>query len=243
VAPVSPTDDIIYVDNAAALGEPNFAADYNNNFTYSIGDVVIYEGVYYQATAAGTGHLPTNTAYWEEVVGSANVWGVITIDGERIMYRHRDTVANTVSGLLRGTAGTAIASHAYEATVYDMGRGNLMPDTCQNYVESNVTYPLVSGVNLGDGATTAFTAKIDISDVPSAIRNETVEVYLGGTRIQTGYTITGDNPVTVTFTTPPVSGVEVTILVNRAHSWYNVATPDLPLNETDTVCARFLQGL
>ena len=159
------------------------------------------------------------------------------------MYRHRDIVANTVSGLLRGTAGTAIASHAVNTYVYDIGRSNLMPDTCQNYIISNVTYPLISGVNLGDGVTTIFTAtKIDISQEDSTIRDETVEIYIGGERIQTGYTITADNPVTVVFTTPPPVGTEVTILVNRAHSWYNTATPTLPLSETDTICARFLQG-
>ena len=58
--PLGQTDDVIYVDNAGALDEPNLNAD---------------------------------------------VWGVITINGERIMYRERDTVNNTVSSLLRGTAG------------------------------------------------------------------------------------------------------------------------------------------
>ena len=242
-APVAPTDDVISVNNASALGDPNFAADYNNNFAYNVGDVVMFIGSFYRATTATTGHLPTNTSYWEVTTGSANIWGVITINGERIMYRYRDTVANTVSGLLRGTAGTAIASHAVNTYVYDMGRGNLMPDTCQNYIVSNVTYPLVSGVNLGDGVTTTFTAtKIDTAQEDSTIRDETVEIYIGGERIQTGYTITADNPVTVVFTTPPPVGAEVTILVNRAHSWYNTATPTLPLSETDTICARFLQG-
>ena len=235
-------DDIIYVDNASALGDPNFAASFNINFVYNIGDEVMYNGSFYQATAETTGHLPTDTNYWEASTGPANIWGVITIDGERILYRYRDTEANTVSGLLRGTAGTAIYSHTVGTAVYNMGRSNLMPETCQNYVVSNVTYPLVSGVNLGDGASTQFTADIDISQEDSTISNETVEVYIGGERIQTGYTIVNGNPVTVSFDTPPPAGVEVTILVNRAHTWYNLATPDVSLNETDTTCARFLQG-
>ena len=49
-----------------------------------------------------------------------NIWGAVTIDAERIMYRYRDTTANTISGLLRGTAGTAIAEHADGATVYNL---------------------------------------------------------------------------------------------------------------------------
>ena len=243
VAPVSTIDDVIYVDDASVLGQPSFAVEFNNNITYHAGDVVIYDNSYYQATSTTIGHLPTNTSYWIVTTGAANIWGVLTIDGERIMYRHRDTDANTVSGLLRGTAGTAIDSHDIDADVYDMGRGNLMPAECQNYLVSNVTYPLVSGVNLGDGTTTAFTAAdIDISEVPIDVRNEAVEVYLGGARVETGYAITADAPVTVTFTEPPPVGVEVAILVRRGHSWYSLATPELPLNETDTYCARFLRG-
>jgi hypothetical protein len=241
-AAVNNTDDIIYVTDASALSEPNFAADFNINFVYSTGDVVMYNGLFYQAIGPTTGNLPTDTAYWSPTTGAANTWGVLTIDAERIMYRHRDTVANTVSGLLRGTAGTAITSHAVDAYVYDMGRGNLMPETCQNYIVSNVTYPLISGENLGDGSTTEFIADIDISQEDSTIRDETVEVYIGGERIQDGYTITNPDPVTVLFDTPPPAGVEVTILVRRAHSWYNTATPALPLVETDTICARFLRG-
>jgi hypothetical protein len=242
VQSVTPTDDIIYVKDASALGEPNFATAYNNNSVYNIGDVVMYDGLFYQAIAETIGHPPTDPTYWETTAGAPNSWGVITIDGERILYRHRDTEANTVSGLLRGTAGTAITSHTSGTAVYDMGRGNLLPETCQNYIESNITYPLVSGVNLADGTTTLFTAKIDISQEDSTIRDETVEIYIGGERVQSGYTITADNPLTVVFDTPPPAGVEVTILVRRAHAWYNLATPELPLSETNTLCARFLQG-
>jgi hypothetical protein len=242
VQALGPTDDIIHVQDASALGDPNLASNYNNNFIYNIGDVVMYNGFFYQAIAITTGHLPTDISYWQMTAGNANIWGVLTVNGERIMYRYRDTTANTVSGLLRGTAGTAITSHEVDTYVYDMGRGNLAPETCQNYIESNITYPLVSGENLGDGSTTTFSADIDISQEDSTIRDETVEVYIGGARVETGYTITADTPVTVDFDEPPPAGVEVTILVRRGHSWYSLATPELPLSETDTTCARFLQG-
>jgi hypothetical protein len=284
VQPVGIADDIIYVEDASALGDPNFATSYANNISYNIGAVVIYGTEFYRAIAFTTGNLPTDTDYWEVTEGAANIWGILTVNGERILYRSRDTVANTVSGLLRGTAGTAITTHDVGTDVYNMGRENLMPEGCQNYVVSNITNPLESGVNLGDGVTTEFVAS-EISlviagattwvisntysagaavvnsgnyyraiiAVPTntAITNATywepmsnaVEVYVGGARIpNTDYTITSQNPVTVDFDTAPPAGVEVAIVVKRAHIWYNVDTPNLPLSETDTICARFLQG-
>ena len=81
---------------------------------------------------------------------SDNVWGVVTIDAERIMYRTRDLVNNTISGLLRGTAGTANAPHAAGAEVYSMGLGNLLYGAYQNYVVSDTT--------LANGTQTLFTA-------------------------------------------------------------------------------------
>jgi hypothetical protein len=81
---------------------------------------------------------------------SDNVWGVVTIDAERIMYRTRDLVNNTISGLLRGTAGTANAPHAVGAEVYSMGLGNLLYGAYQNYVVSDTT--------LANGTQTLFTA-------------------------------------------------------------------------------------
>ena len=165
---------------------------------------------------------------------AANIWGVLTIGAERIMYRYRDTVANTVSGLSRGTAGTALAPHTSGATVYNMGRGNLLPAEYQNYIVSDTT--------LADGSTTVFTATdITITD------NDAIEVYVGGILVVSGYTVTADSPVTILFTTAPVAGVDVTILINRGVTWYapGAGTPSNgnPLQETETIAARFLRGL
>jgi len=195
--PLGATDDVIYVYNAAALGEPN---------------------------------LP------------GNVWGLLTINGERIMYRTRNTVNNTISGLRRGTAGTGAADHATGSDVYDISRGNLLLPQYQNYVVSNITNPLESGVNLGDGSTTTFIAnEIDATGTAAA-----VEVYVGGTLQTSGYTITSDNPVTVEFDTAPADGSEVAILVRRGVTWYapGVGTPSngVALQDTDTDAARFLRG-
>jgi len=236
-------DDVIYVADAQALTEPGLASDFNLHITYTVDDKVMYQGSFYQALSTTIGNLPTNTTYWALAPGGANIWGVLTINGERIMYRYRDTVANTVSGLMRGTAGTAISEHASGSIVYNIGRENLMPGTCQDYVESNVTYPLVPSVNQGDGSTLLFTAvDIDVADVDVSIQDEVVRVYVGGTLVQSGYTVSAVSPVSVLFDTAPADGVEVAILVLRGHSWYDPATPSLPLALTDTPCARFLRG-
>jgi hypothetical protein len=168
-----------------------------------------------------------------------NIWGVIMVNGERIMYRERNTENNTVSGLLRGTAGTAAAEHSTGATVTDLGRGNILPIQFQNYIVSNST--------LGDGSTVTFVADdINLLLEDSTIRDESVEVYVGGIRVQAGFTITADNPCTVTFNTAPADGAEVTILVRRGVTWYNPGINEpsdgVPLQDTVNQCAQFLRG-
>ena len=165
---------------------------------------------------------------------SANLWGALTVNGERIMYRFRDTTNNTVSSLLRGTAGTAAAPHAIGAAVYNIGLGNLLPAEYQNYI--------VLDKILANGTTTVFTAANIIVD-----NADEIEVYIGGTLQSSGYTITTINPVTVTFTNAPADGVEVDILVRRGVTWYapgvDTASNGVPLQETDTQAARFLRGI
>ena len=168
-----------------------------------------------------------------------NIWGVIMVNGERIMYRERDTQNNTVSGLLRGTAGTAAAEHSTGALVTDLGRGNLLPAQFQDYIVSNST--------LADGSTVVFVADdINLLLEDSTIRDESVEVYVGGIRVPAGFTITADNPCTVTFNTAPAAGAEVTILVRRGVTWYNpgIGEPSngVPLQDTVNQCAQFLRG-
>jgi hypothetical protein len=58
------------------------------------------------------------------VLGQPNLaiakFGILMLNGERITYRERNLVDNTVSGLRRGTAGTAIAGfHEANTKVYD----------------------------------------------------------------------------------------------------------------------------
>ena len=171
---------------------------------------------------------------------SLNIWGVLTVNGERIMYRERDTVNNTVSSLLRGTGGTAVAEHSAGALVYNMSRDNLLPAEYQNYI--------VNTSVLADGSTVTFVAEnIDITNLDSTTVEEAVEVYVGGIRVTSGYTITSDNPVTILFATAPDSGVQVNILVRRGVTWYqqgvNTASDGVALQDTNTQAARFLRGL
>ena len=210
-----------------------------------------------------------------------NIWGVLTIDAERIMYRYWDSEANTVSGLLRGTAGTAAAAHASGATVYNLGRNNLLPTEYQDSIVSSTT--------LADGATTEFVAA-DISlaitgatpwdffsayNIGDAVVNSgnyyralinvpadtinisntsywqpmstAVQVFVGGILQTSDYAITNENPVAVTFNTAPINGVDIIILVRRGLTWYQqgvyTAANGVPLQETNTVAARFLRGL
>ena len=181
---------------------------------------------------------------------TAGVFGVITIGGERIMYRNRDVVTNTVSGLQRGTAGTGAAAHSAGNEVYDQGIGNLLISTYQDYV--------VKDSSMGDGTTTVFYApNIDVSDFgdSSSIYVESIEVYVGGTRqynvnqteaeSQYRYFVTDFGPLAIEFDgLAPAAGSEVTILQRRGVTWYapGVGTPSngVALQETDTQAARFL---
>ena len=202
----------------------------------------------YRMTPATTTALAQNVSLTDNIIyvvdASAlptpnfaeNIWGVITINGERIMYRDIDTVANTVSSLLRGTAGTAAATHSTDAIVYSLDRANLMPAQFQNYIVSDST--------LADGTQVTFAAENITGS--SDILSEAVQVYVGGTLQTSGYTIDSYTPVFITFTTAPAMGSEVTILVRRGVTWYapGVDTPSngVPLQETNTPAARFLQG-
>jgi hypothetical protein len=166
---------------------------------------------------------------------SQGLFGMITIDGERITYRERDTANNTVSGLRRGTAGTAAAPHFTGAKVYEIGIGNRLPMQYQNTVVfDNV---------LANGTDTVFVAEsINTEGLDSTDLVEAVEVYVGGIRQTSGYTITASNPVAVTFNTAPTAGYQVTILVSRGQSWYSPDEPGVPLQEQTTFAARFIRG-
>lgn len=194
VAPLAVTDDVIYVTNALAFGEPN-----------------LEEGIF----------------------------GFVTVDGERIAYRERNIVANTLSGLRRGTAGTGVSAHSLGAVVYDIGIGNLLPPEYQNYSNSQNF--------LADGTSTVFaTDDITLSGMTQTEIDEAVEVYVGGIYQQSGYTVTSSTPVSIAFNTPPTLNYQVTIVVKRGLSWYTpgpgTASDGIALQEQNTMAARFIRG-
>jgi hypothetical protein len=108
--------------------------------------------------------------------------------------------------------------------------------------------PVVDGGNY-------YRAIVDIPSATALITNtaywepmsNSVTVYLGGILQTAGYSLTDEKPVTVTFTTAPASGVEVTIAVLRGVTWYapgvETASNGNPLQITETQAARFLRGI
>ena len=139
---------------------------------------------------------------------SAGIFGVITIDGERILYRVRDLATNSINGLQRGTAGTAAATHAVGAEVYDMGIGNRELQEDQNYI--------VSDPSTGDGSTTIFyapTIEFDLAD--SSFEIDSIEVYVGGNRARKGY-YAGQFVIGQTYTIASVGNT----------NWYAIGLPN-----------------
>jgi len=210
------------------------------------------------SASADTIHVTDASALSEPNL-ELGVFGVITIDGERIMYRYRDTAFNTVSSLLRGTAGTAATTHTAGANVYDIGRGNLLDQRYQDYI--------VSDTGMGDGTTSVFYApSIDVTDFDdSSTENLSIEVYVGGVRqykysdtsatSQYRWFLSQFDPVTIEFVVDgavypvlqaPAAGSEVTILVRQGVTWYQqgetTASDGVALQDTNTLAARFLRG-
>ena len=140
---------------------------------------------------------------------AANIWGILTINGERIMYRYRDINTNTVSSLRRGTAGTAIAEHSNASIVYSLGRGQLLPEEFQDYINSNTF--------ASDGSTTSYTTDIVIDNRPIVSIGGTVTVFVNGNlQSSSTYTITQVEPVVVVLNSIPQSGQIVLIRVTNA---------------------------
>lgn len=229
VQSLSATDDVIYVEDASHLTEPN---------------------------------LPLG------------IFGLITINGERIAYRERDLAANTVSGLRRGTVGTGTGDvmtappvplvHLAGTPVYDIGNGNLLPAEYQNT-------PICTLI-LADGVQTVFVApNIDLSGLPfnaveaydettfsygdvsfapgSYAYGETgpdnyLRVSVGGIELgyEQGYVTSADNPAEITFDVAPPEGVEVSMCILQSQGFYNTAEVGVSLQEQDTLAARFIRG-
>ena len=167
------------------------------------------------------------------------IFGIVMINGERITYRTIDIANNTISGLRRGTAGTAADSHAVDAPVIDMSVGNILPAEYQDYIQSQNF--------LANGTETVFVCEdISVQQLDSSEITEAVQVYVGGILQTSGYSITGSNPVTITFATAPTNGYQVSVRIRRGLSWYEPGpfTPSngIALQDQNTLAARFIRG-
>lgn len=89
-----------------------------------------------------------------------NLLGVVTINAERIMYRQIDHNANTVSGLIRGTAGTAITEHTVELLANVVITGTAGQFSCATTNNALIAEQLVviTGTNIGTGSITGYTS-------------------------------------------------------------------------------------
>ena len=235
--------------------------------TYRITDATTTTLVQDLSASANIAYVESATALSDPNL-PLGIFGVVTIDGERIMYRYRDTALNTISGLMRGTAGTAAASHSANTYVYDIGRGNLLAKEYQDYVVTNSSDGTLTGnFPLGDGTTSVFSAPlIDVADLgDSSTENLSIEVYVGGVR-QYKYSDTTAtsryrwflslfDPLTIEFVVDgsvypelraPEAGSEVMILIRQGVTWYEqgatTASNGVALQDTDTQAARFLRG-
>ena len=185
-----------------------------------------------------------------------NLWGVLTVNGERIMYREIDFSNNTVSSLRRGTAGTAADSHSAGSIVYNFGRTNLLIDAYQDYYDSTV--------ELANGTTTVFSAaqNVVLDQYNADFIDRAILVYVGGIlqvlsvdyEIGNGFDIANygiglfDNSAQqIIFYDPPPAGREVLITVRRGTSWYQPgaysASNGVALQYTNTIPAQFFKGL
>ena len=185
-----------------------------------------------------------------------NLWGVLTVNGERIMYREINFVDNTVSSLRRGTAGTAIDSHSAGTLVYNLNRGNLLIEEYQDYYDSSV--------ELANGTTTVYSAPLDviIDQFNADFLDRAILVYVGGIlqelsvdyEIGNGFDVTPygiglfDNAAEqIIFYNPPPDGREVLITVRRGSTWYQAGeyspSNGVALEYTNTKPAQFFKGL
>ncbi len=88
----------------------------DSSSTYLIQDLDPEDDIIYVRDASVLGHPDLDNAKF----------GILTIGGERITYRERNLLDNTVSGLRRGTAGTAFDDHVINDVVFDISSKSLV---------------------------------------------------------------------------------------------------------------------
>ncbi len=160
-------------------------------------------------SAAGDVVFVENASHLSEPNLQQGIFGQITINGERITYRARDIVNNTVSGLRRGTAGTGAANHGTGSEVYDIGVGNLLPERYQNQLKSNYF--------VSDGISQVYTADdVEFDAVITVNKGGQISVTVDGQLLQQDqFSISSYEPVSVTLSQVPPRNSNVTVTVTQ----------------------------
>ena len=175
---------------------------------------------------------------------ASNIFGQMMVGAERITYRTRDLVNNTVSGLRRGVAGTGAFAHVVGTVVSDVGMAQQVPSTYQQVTTSDTT-------NVGDGSTTTFIGEDIVvpTTVDSTELNESVRVSVGGTVLTpiTDFTVSDvtATQVEIMLTTAPSDGVEIDISIVTGKVMYaqgnSTASNGIALQDQTTAAALFLK--
>lgn len=165
------------------------------------------------------------------------IFGSIIINGEKILYREVDTMLNTVSGLRRGVSGTAADEHTAGAVITSVDFQQALQPPYQQHLR---------GENfMGDGTTTTFDCRVLAINVPTSVQDRAVRVNVGGTMLESGFTVNSQDTVSVTLDTAPEDGVEVSVYVVQARVMYaqgnGTASNGVTLSAQTTPAALFIK--
>jgi len=105
---------------------------YSNTTTYAVNDFVSYNNGIYVATAAGTGHAPSNTSYWDQIV--LNTW--LTASGNRpngAMYGGRQAQRKMIVAAMKSGIDTSLAARE-EQNQYNLIATPAYPELTPNMI-------------------------------------------------------------------------------------------------------------
>jgi hypothetical protein len=167
-------------------------------------------------------------------------FGTVTIDKERITYRHLDAETNTISGIRRGVLGTSIDEHYAGALVTDIGFGEALPHYYQPRIQSQKFAT--------DGYVYQFTCdELTLSTTDPSVLNNQVRVRVGGADIdRSTYTVSNSGTIVVELAEIPRPGVTVEAYIVQATVMYgpglSEASNGIPLQYQETLAGQFIQG-
>jgi hypothetical protein len=105
---------------------------YSNTSTYAVNDFVSYNNAIYVCTAVSTGHAPSNTSYWDEIV--LNTW--LTASGNRLngaMYGGRQAQRKMIVAAMKSGIDTSLAARE-EQNQYNIISTPAYPELTPNMI-------------------------------------------------------------------------------------------------------------